>query len=64
MHRAEQVSMFRLDFSENYIPCRKRSSLQILSTLYVVLLIFSVAVTTKKPTVPAVQCACCGKDFT
>jgi hypothetical protein len=47
MHSAEQVSMFRVDFSENYIPCRKRSSLQILSTLYVILLIFSVAVATK-----------------
>jgi hypothetical protein len=47
MHSAEQVSMFRVDFSENYIPCRKRSSLQILSTLYVILLIFSAAVATK-----------------
>jgi len=64
MHSAEQVSTFRVDFSENYIPGRKRSSLQILSTLYAILLIFSVAVTTKKSTVPAVQCACCSKDFT
>jgi len=55
--------MFGVDFSENYIPCRKRSSLQILSTLYVILLIFSVAVATKKPTVPAVQFTC-SKDFT
>jgi hypothetical protein len=47
MHSAKQVSMFRVDFSENYIPCCKRSSLQILSTLYVILLIFSVAVATK-----------------
>jgi len=48
MHSAEQVSMFRVDFSENCIPCRKRSSLQILSTLYAIVLIFSVAVATKK----------------
>ena len=39
--------MFWVDFSENYIPCRKRSSLQILSTIYVILLIFPVAVATK-----------------
>jgi hypothetical protein len=47
MHSAGQVSVFRVDFSENYIPCRKRSILQILSTIYVIILIFSVAVATK-----------------